>query len=119
MFPAIIGFGNALPLYSMTQDECFVYARSFSCENQKQSRFVENLFKKTGINKRSLAILSGSSDSTTRDFYRSGDDVNGDGPSTAVRMERYSQEIVRLAERASQAALDEACKSPTSITHLV
>ena len=119
MFPAIIGIGNALPLHSMTQDECFTYARPFSCETQKQSRFVENLFKKTGIDKRALVIINGSSDSTTRDFYDCGDTVNGEGPSTAVRMERYSKEIVQLAQTATLAALDEADVAPNSITHLV
>ncbi len=117
MVPVIRGLGTALPTSSLSQTDSYLYAKNLSCENVHQSRALRQLYKKTGIDRRSTVLKTESLLPT--DFFPERGPSSEHGPTTGMRMQRYSEEAGELASLSSMRALQDAEVSSERITHLI
>jgi predicted naringenin-chalcone synthase len=121
---AIRGLGTALPMTRMLQTESAEAAKLVCAENDEQGQLLGTLYRQTGIESRHVvfqaekvrSVLNGAGEVGSV-FVPQG--KGSRGPTTAQRMERYQQEALPLALRATRAALAEAGLGPEESTHLV
>jgi len=117
MAVVIRGIGTALPPRSVTQIDWCNHAKQLCCEIDRHDKMLKRLYAKTGINSRS-SVLS-AEPLPDAGFYSHLGTVPDGGPTTAQRMQRYNQEVGKLAIAASQDAMQKACISSSNVTHLV
>ena len=117
MVSVIRGIATALPDLSLAQSDSYSYATDLCCDNSRQARVLRQLYKKTGIERRSTVLMTESKLPT--DFFTERQADFASGPTTAMRMRRYSEEAGKLASLSSERALLEAGVSARSVTHLI
>jgi len=117
---SIIGLGTALPPESVSQEDAMAMSAEVICENDKQKRILQTLFRKAGVKSRRTAIPW----RYGYDWKRSAESTSPcatavDGPSTAERMALYQQYASPLAISSSAAAIESSGLTAQEITHLV
>ena len=119
MTAAIIGLGTSLPA-SVTQEESLEHAAPLTCDNVRQKRILEELYKRTDIKSRSSVLISrdGSAKHTYK-LYEPRTSANNLGPTTRQRMQSFEEKIGPLAAEAARKALSGALLSPDMVTHLI
>jgi predicted naringenin-chalcone synthase len=117
----ILGVGTSVPKYRVNCRTSAAFAAKTSCVDPAQSRKVNVLYRRTGIEQRGSVLLDEApvDDEVTNEFYPPATTMNDRGPSTKHRNDRYGTEAPLLAEEASASALRDSGTSPNQITHLV
>ena len=115
----ILGIGIATPRQSLQQDKIAALAKAYSCENSKQERVLESLYRMTEIKQRGSVLVGGNDDEQSMPFFPTRISSDDHGPGTEERMQRYAQESVPLAVAAAENALRESGLLLSEITHLV
>lgn len=105
---AITGLGVGVPGSSVSQDLAAQFAASITATSAHQSKVIAEIYRRSGVASRNSTLA--------REFFSSD---NVDGPGTAERMRRYTQDAPALAIRTARAALADARIESGQITHLV
>ncbi len=133
------GLGVATPHHQMTQDESLKMFTEIVCEDERQARLANVLFRKAEVDSRHTVLPHKVAYNWCRDISQSPEDggatvadhavpsevtprvVPGQshGPTTRERMELYARFASDLAVEASQRALLDAETTAEKITHLV
>jgi predicted naringenin-chalcone synthase len=120
MITGILGLGTALPTRRVAQEQAAVTARAACCDDMKQERFLDGVYRRSGIATRGSVLLAdGDGGGVTQTFYPPRLSPEDPGPGTAERMQRYVMEAPPLALAAAEEALSEAGIPANSITHLI
>ncbi len=117
----IKGIGTAVPRHCITQEDLAEVAGRLCGLTDKQRRMLPTLYRHAGVKKRHSVVLAGPSnkEEAGQSFYRSVDEGNAGGPTTAERMRAYAEHATPLAAQACSRALAAAQIAPSEITHLV
>jgi predicted naringenin-chalcone synthase len=116
----IVGMGTALPRFSIGQQESAHYAALFTGATEDEKRRLPVLYRMSGVDTRHSVLLDGPEGAEVRQsFFPEPDSAEDEGPTIALRMQRYEIEAPRLATDASRGALERAEALPSDITHLV
>jgi len=124
MTTQILGLGCALPSNSLLQSELADIAYHLSARHSCSAKALSELYRLTGVAKRGSVLLHDVSPDGLYQFYlnsieREGDSAINYGPSTAQRMQVFSEHALPLAHRAVCAALADSAVSVEEITDLV
>lgn len=114
----IISIGTASPKNWISQNEGFLHAKSFFCNDANRERILKRLYKRTTIKQRAsvLPLVHDESQPTAnQNFY----EPTLPSPSTKARMEKYQKEAPALAVTACENALTKCAVDPRQITHLI
>ncbi|HLN29278.1 MAG TPA: type III polyketide synthase [Gemmataceae bacterium] len=122
---AIVGFGTALPITSVTQDEAVEVARKICCRTDDQAELLPSLYRHTGIRTRHLSfgpevvcdVLQGTN--TSGSVFLPAEEADDPGPTTGQRIEHYVERAGPLALQAAREAIHSSGVKPTAFTHLV
>ncbi len=116
----ITGIGTAVPHYQANSKASATFATKISCVTSGESRKLQALYRRTGINQRGSVLLKEHAVSDiASDFYAPAANTQDRGPSTKVRNDRYGYEAPALAKRAASGALQTSGLMSEEITHLV
>jgi predicted naringenin-chalcone synthase len=121
---AILGIGTAVPPTTISQETAEDIARVLCCRSPEDETWLASIYQHAGIGCRHL-VLGSRIIRDILDGTRGSESVflpdveKPDGPSTAERVEVYSQEAPFLAWEACRRALDRAGVEAGGITHLV
>ncbi|MGI9474657.1 MAG: type III polyketide synthase [Rubripirellula sp.] len=116
----ILGVGTAVPKYRVNCNASARFAAKTSCVDSAQSRKVDVLYRRTGIEHRGSVLLDEApGEEVVNDFYPPAQSLDCRGPGTKLRNDRYAEEAPVLAEQSSSAALAASGLTPDQITHLV
>ena len=122
----LIGFGTALPVGSLTQDEAVGAAVRLSgldpqAEGARKAQILNALYRRSGVNRRhSVVLRDGSEDPYARQtFYKQATDESDLGPTTFDRMQRFETAAPELAQASCRSALADAKTDAAEIKHLV
>ena len=116
----ITGIGTAVPQYQANSKASATFATKISCATTAESRKVQALYRRTGIDQRGSVLLEEHAVSDiVNEFYAPAENTQDRGPGTKVRNDRYRSEAPALAKRASSAALQASGLMSEEITHLV
>ncbi|TAM99068.1 MAG: type III polyketide synthase [Rhodanobacteraceae bacterium] len=117
---AIIGIGAAVPVATFGQDMAIPLAMARCCSNEGERAWLQRIYSSCGVQRRGSVLLAHDDDAASiESFYPPRLSESDAGPTTAVRLARYTQESGELATRACAAALTDAAIHPTCITHVV
>lgn len=114
MHCSILGLGTAVPPATMRQEDVLAMSTDVICENPKQTRLMQMLFRKAGIETRQSCIPP-----ELGYKWKQASEESGRGAGTAERMRLYRQFAGPLATEAAAQALDDAATSTDEITHIV
>lgn len=116
----ITGIGTAVPRYQANSQASATFASKISCATAGESRKVQALYRRTGIDQRGSVLLKEHAVSDiVNEFYAPAENTQDRGPGTKVRNDRYRSEAPVLAKRAASAALKASGLVSEEITHLV
>ncbi len=116
----ITGIGTAVPQYQAKSQASATFASKISCATAGESRKVQALYRRTGIDQRGSVLLKEHAVSDiVNEFYAPAENTQDRGPGTKVRNDRYRSEAPVLAKRAASAALKASGLVSEEITHLV
>ena len=116
----LTGIGTAVPRYQANNKASAKFATQISCVTEDESRKVQALYRRTGIDQRGSVLLDEHAVSEiANDFYVPAANTQDRGPGTKVRNDRYGSEAPPLATRAASAALQFSGLLNEEITHLV
>jgi predicted naringenin-chalcone synthase len=122
----LIGFGTALPVGSLTQDEAVGAAVRLSgldplAEGARKAQILNALYRRSGVGKRhSVVLRAGDEDPFERQtFYKTATDDSDLGPTTFERMQRFEMAAPELAQASCERALEDASVVASEIRHLV
>jgi predicted naringenin-chalcone synthase len=115
----LIGLGSALPDNWLSQTEFCNHAKNYSDGNDRQNKFLEDLYRRTTISKRSSVLLKDIDNKSKSDYFPTPNDVNDRGPGTAQRMDTYHLYAINLATASSRKAIIDAGIDASEITHLI
>ena len=116
----ILGVGTATPKFRVNCLASANFASKTSCVDAKQSRKVEVLYRRSGIEQRGSVLLEEApGEEVVNDFYPPATMLDDRGPTTKSRNDRYATEAPVLAKDASLGALLSSGLSPDEVTHLV
>ncbi len=116
----ITGIGTAVPRYQANSQASATFASKISCATKGESRKVQALYRRTGIDQRGSVLLKEHAVSDiVNEFYAPAETTQDRGPGTKVRNDRYRSEAPALAKRAASAALKASGCVSEEITHLV
>ncbi len=117
---AILGIGTATPSRSISQEEAAILAKHFCCRNPEEEKFLETLYERTSVRRRSSVLLEAGGGERAQPFFSSMVEGEwGRGPTTEERMDRYAREAGPLACEAARRALRDAKAKPVEISHLI
>lgn len=120
MAAKIIGLGTALPAHSISQTEACLLAKTYCCQDERDARILEQLYRRTEINRRSTVLVPEKvKQSAVADFFPARNHAFDFGPTTAERMRRYNLDAACLSATASRLALLDSQLEAESISHLV
>ncbi len=117
----ILGMGTALPPHSISQRDAATFVQARHGRTDRQRKFIEEIYLHAGVERRYSAVLlhnDGPLDARQA-FFSVPVDADDQGPTTAQRMQVYSEAAPALAVAAAQQALAQANLPPEQITHLV
>ncbi|HEY9776155.1 MAG TPA: type III polyketide synthase [Planktothrix sp.] len=116
----ILAIATALPATSASQDLTCELAKTLCCDNQQQGRALEQIFKRTSIQRRFSDVFLDAQESSVQPmFYSPRHTSEATGPSTAARMSRYHKSATKLAELVCERVMKIAGIDISNITHLV
>lgn len=117
----IEGIGTALPEHRLTQQDAVELHATFCKMDERQSRTLRALYRRSGIAGRHSALLTGSEGplESRQTFYAPAVDECDRGPGTAERMAMYERLAPGLATTAARRALAASGMAAEDITHLV
>jgi predicted naringenin-chalcone synthase len=122
----LLGFGTALPVGSLTQDEAVGAAVRLGgldpqAEGARKAQILSALYRRSGVNKRhSVVLRAGDEDPFVRQtFYKTATDDSDLGPTTFERMQRFEASAPELARASCELALADANVLASDIRHLV
>ena len=122
----LLGFGTALPVGSLTQDEAVGAAVRLSgldpqAEGARKVQILNALYRRSGVSKRhSVVLRAGDEDPFVRQtFYKTATDESDLGPTTFERMQRFEASAPELAQSSCERALTDAKVTASDIRHLV
>ena len=116
---AIRGFGLAVPENTMSQVEATELAQLVICRTEQQSRLLNVLYRKAGVENRHTALPHRIATSWLLPEKPGELQATTYGPTTAERMQFFAEHAPPLAERASRQALEHSGLRGDEITHLV
>ena len=117
---SILGVGTSVPKFRVNCQTGARFAQRTSFVDASQSRKVQTLYRRSGIENRGSVLLEADPASElVNDFYPPALSADDRGPSTGSRNDRYAAEAPLLAEQASAAALRQSCVAADQITHLI
>ncbi|MGH8146805.1 MAG: type III polyketide synthase [Rhodanobacteraceae bacterium] len=117
---AIVGIGTAVPAATFGQDAAIPLAMARCCSNERERVWLQRIYRGCGVQRRGSVLLARDDDAASvESFYPPRLSEHDVGPTTAVRLARYTRESGELAMRASTAALADAAIDPSSVTHVV
>lgn len=119
MSSTIIGLGTALPDAIVSQEDALVLAKDLCCQTPRQMRVLEEVYLKSGVQKRSTVLQAQLDQHPEANFFQPLSTACDTGPSTAERMAIYETKAGPLATRACMEALNDARLNAKEITHLV
>jgi predicted naringenin-chalcone synthase len=122
---AILGLGTAVPGTDLPQEQGQHIARQLCCRTAEQASWLQSIYDGLGIRRRHIIlgkdvvqdILRGSR--TTGSPFLPRGTADDQGPTTAQRMQHYSDGAGPLALRAARKALEQSGVAAAAITHLV
>jgi predicted naringenin-chalcone synthase len=116
----ILGLGIATPQHRLDIRTAAKYASLASCEDASQSRKLEALFRRSGVQTRGSVLLEEApNDQVTQTFYAPSTGPGDRGPTTSHRGDRFAIEAPILAIASARKALDQSGVAASEITHLV
>jgi predicted naringenin-chalcone synthase len=116
---SICGLATALPQRSIAQPAAATIAQTFLA-GHRDGKSLPALFRRTQVRTRSSVLLEPSNGyGPKQSFYKPAAGPDDRGPTTGLRMQRYAQESLPLAEAAAQQALERTAVRPREITNLV
>jgi predicted naringenin-chalcone synthase len=122
----LIGFGTALPVGSLSQDEAAGAAVRLSgidplAERTRKAQILKALYRRSGVNKRhSVVLRAGEEDPFDRQtFYKTAVDDTDLGPTTYARMQQFERAAPELARASCERALEDAGIAASEVRHLV
>ena len=119
MSMTIWGLATAEPAHSIEQSQAARIAQTFLSDG-REARLLPALFKRTQVQSRGSVLLqSGNGCGPRQSFYPPATGPADRGPATALRMQRYAEESLPLAEAAAVRCLELAVTDPQAITHLI
>jgi predicted naringenin-chalcone synthase len=120
---SILGLGTAHPPGCVTPEESLLIARVVSDPIVARSSFLNDIYAKSGVNRRFQVVGRPLVDDLVKGTRTSGSPYlpgpDPLGPTTAVRMQMYAEHAPPLALQAAARSLNEAGMSAQEITHLV
>jgi len=119
---AIVGIGCCTPPESASQLQASTFMQERSALTGTAAGLCAVLHQKSGVDKRhSVVLLETREDSSPllQDFYTLKSSPQGNGPSTATRMELFSKVAPALGVQAARLALADAKRAPAEITHII
>ena len=120
MTTVISGLGTAVPPHRIGRQAAAAAAGQLSCIDSRQTRKVEALYRRSGVQTRGSVLLEAAPDETvTQEFYPAAISADDRGPTTSRRGKRYAAEAPLLARQSSAAALKTSGVDASEITHLV
>ncbi len=120
MTASILGLGIATPRHSIDIRTAARYASLVSCEDESQSRKLEALFRRSGVQTRGSVLFEEDAEfGIVQSFYTSSVGLEDRGPSTSERGDRFAAEAPILGLASARRALEQSGLSPQEITHLV
>ena len=121
MSAKILGIGKATPKHSISQREAAEFAKYLCQYSKKQAALVPLLYQKAHIEQRGFVLAESGKkkQGVDQSFFEPVDEINGLGPSTFKRMEKFQKEAPLLALQASREALRDSEIDPETIRHLV
>ncbi len=117
---SILGIGTSVPKFRVDHRTSAKFAEQTSCVDASQSRKVNALYRRTGIEHRGSVLLEEDpGNHLVNDFYPPAVSPDDRGPSTKSRNDRYGAEAPALAAEAASEALRRSRIAAEEITHLV
>jgi predicted naringenin-chalcone synthase len=115
------GIGTGTPLYAATQEQAAAFAEALGPYDEEQRRQLHAIYRLSRIRTRRSVLLEppGSDGAPRQSFFPPRQDASDRGPSTVERMRRYEADAPGLAIAAARAALVDAGRAPSEITHLI
>ena len=115
------GIGTAVPQHSIQQDDAARLHAAFTRLDDKKTRTLRALYRKTGVMRRHSIVFERSEGEieSRQSFFPPAKTPDDEGPSTHARMQRYEAEAPGLALEAAGKALAKAAMDVGEITHLV
>ncbi len=113
----LLGLGVAAPKARLDQDAAADFAMPRCCDNERQRNWLRRIYRHSGVSRRASVLSDGDGLPALDDFYPATGDPRG--PTTAARMQRYTEAAGALGARAGRAAFAEAAIERASVTHLV
>jgi len=113
-----------VPSYSISQEDALHIAKLRNQPRASQEYWMRAIYNKSGVAQRYSVLLEQPASSAVlpehrQSFYADKSNSADLGPSTAQRMQSYSQNAPLLANQACQLALQRAEIAPEAITHLI
>jgi predicted naringenin-chalcone synthase len=115
----IESIGTAVPQNAISQREFFLHAKKYCCQNLKQERVLESLYRRTTIKNRFSVVHSLQAHNVVSDLFNSNDGSAKDGPTTGARLRKYAENAPDLAIAACVDALSKTGTRVQDITHLI
>ena len=117
---ALYELGTAQPTFSIEQAEAAQIAATYSGLPPEQTRSLHALYRRTRIERRGSVLLEQPAGIEPRQtFMPPACDELDQGPTTALRMDRYAADAPALARAAAHEALEGSGVAGRQITHLV
>jgi predicted naringenin-chalcone synthase len=115
----IIGLATSAPPGVIEQQEAAEHAIPRCCNDEREARLLRKLYTQTGIDRRGSTLINPDNPDAHEQFFPRSAGTQESGPTTAQRMETYSQMAPALAGRAAADAIDDAGVDTSQITHLI
>ena len=116
----IVGIATSTPPYRVENKVSAKFAQSWSCSDDRESRKVAALYRRTGIEHRGSVLLDANPQAEiVNEFYPPAESPCDRGPRTGSRSERYAVEAPTLAIQAAGAAILDSGLSAKQITHVI
>ncbi len=106
-----------VPETRFSQD-AFGEVQASACRNPKRARFIEGIYRESGIASRHSVVLE-KGDPIKSEFYSLGNGHPPVEPSTKDRNDRFGAFSAEMAPKVAGASLAESGFSPHEVTHLV
>lgn len=117
----LLGMGTALPPFAITQRDAATIVQARHGRTDRQRQFIKDVYLHAGVERRHSVVLDSEDGplDARQSFFQKPTDADDLGPTTAQRMQVYTDTAPRLAMQAASHALAEAGVSAQQITHIV
>ncbi len=116
----ILSIGTAVPPFSVEQSDAALIAQQLGI-SERWREALPALYRKTGVQNRSSVLLQKDEGELLQRqaFYKASNPEQPYGPSTAERMQAYTQHAGELLHQASREAFEKSDVHPQRVTHLI